>query len=82
MKNFKRRDKNAKEPSMKIYVRNNDINGAIRILKKKLMKEGLFQELRERTHHTTRGEKRRRAKAAGTRRFQRKMEKRRQELGY
>ena len=48
---------------MKIYVRNNDINGAIRILKKKLMKEGLFQELRERTHHTTRGEKRRRAKA-------------------
>ena len=63
MKNFKRRDKNAKEPSMKIYVRNNDINGAIRILKKKLMKEGLFQELRERTHHTTRGEKRRRAKA-------------------
>ena len=37
MRNFKRRDKNAKEPSMKIYVRNNDINGAIRILKKKLM---------------------------------------------
>ena len=37
MRNFKRRHKNAKEPSMKIYVRKNDINGAIRILKKKLM---------------------------------------------
>ena len=82
MKNFKRRDKNAKEPSMKIYVRNNDINGAIRILKKKLMKEGLFQELRERSFFQSRGEKNRRAKAAGKRRWQRKMEKRKQELGY
>lgn len=82
MRNFKRRDKNAKEPSMKIYVRNNDINGAIRILKKKLMKEGLFQELRERSFFQSRGEKNRRAKAAGKRRWQRKMEKRKQELGY
>tara|TARA_B100001027_G_C16010395_1_gene216628 strand:- start:237 stop:485 length:249 start_codon:yes stop_codon:yes gene_type:complete len=82
MKNYKRRERTAKEPSMKIYVRNNDINGAIRILKKKLMKEGLFQELRERTSYSTRGEKRRRAKAAGIRRFQRKMDKRKQELGY
>ena len=82
MKNFKRRDKNAKEPSMKIYVRNNDINGAIRILKKKLMKEGLFQELRERTSHKTRGEKKRRQRAAGKKRWERKLEKRRQELGY
>ena len=82
MRNFKRRDKNAKEPSMKIYVRNNDINGAIRILKKKLMKEGLFQELRERTSHKTRGEKKRRQRAAGKNRWERKLEKRKQELGY
>ena len=59
-----------------------DINGAIRVLKKKLMKEGLFQELRERSFFQSRGEKNRRAKAAGKRRWQRKMEKRKQELGY
>ena len=89
-KNNKYKDRQ-KDSGMTVTVRQiknkdgtttSDINGAIRVLKKKLMKEGLFQELRERTHHTTRGEKRRRAKAAGTRRFQRKMEKRRQELGY
>ena len=59
-----------------------DINGALRVLKKKLMKEGLFQELRERSYYQTKGEKRRRAKAAGKRRWQRKVEKRKQELGY
>ena len=89
-KNNKYKDRQ-KDSGMTVTVRQiknkdgtttSDVNGAIRVLKKKLMKEGLFQELRERTHHTTRGEKRRRAKAAGTRRFQRKMEKRRQELGY
>ena len=46
------------------------------------MKEGLFQELRERSFFQSRGEKNRRAKAAGKRRWQRKMEKRKQELGY
>tara|TARA_Y100001937_G_C7038872_1_gene293664 strand:- start:133 stop:417 length:285 start_codon:yes stop_codon:yes gene_type:complete len=59
-----------------------DVNGALRVLKKKLMKEGLFQELRERSYYQTKGEKRRRAKAAGKRRWQRKVEKRKQELGY
>ena len=29
-----------------------DVNGALRVLKKKLMKEGLFQELRERSYYT------------------------------
>ena len=32
---------------MYIRVRNGDVNGAIRALKKKLMREGFFQELRE-----------------------------------
>ena len=46
------------------------------------MKEGLFQELRERTSHKTRGEKKRRQRAAGKKRWERKLEKRKQELGY
>ena len=32
---------------MYIKVRNGDVNGAIRALKKKLMREGFFQELRK-----------------------------------
>ena len=65
-----------------IEVRNDDVNGALRVLKKKLLKEGLFQEMRERSFYESRGTKRRKAKAAATRRYKRKMQKRMEELGY
>ena len=39
-----------------------DVNGALRVLKKKLMKDGFFQELRERSYFTSKGEKKRKAK--------------------
>ena len=52
------------------------------VLKKKLMKDGFFQELRERSYFTSKGEKRRKAKAAGRRRYLKKVEKRKAELGY
>jgi len=42
----------------------------------------LFQELRERSFYESKGTKRRKAKAAATRRYKRKMEKRKEELGY
>ena len=53
---------------MKVDVRNNNVDQALRILKKKLQLDGMFNELREREHFVSRGEKRRRAKAAGIRR--------------
>ena len=59
-----------------------DVNGALRVLKKKLMKDGFFQELRERSYFTSKGEKKRKAKAAGRRRYLKKVEKRKAELGY
>ena len=40
-----------------------DVNGALRVLKKKLMKDGFFQELRERSYFTSKGEKKRKAKS-------------------
>ena len=91
MSYFKKKDKYKKDYGMTVTVRQvkdkdgnitSDVNGAIRVLKKKLMKEGLFQELRERTSHKTRGEKKRRQKAACKKRWERKLEKRKQELGY
>jgi small subunit ribosomal protein S21 len=66
----------------KITVRNNNVDKALKVLKKKLTEEGLFNELREREHFMTRGEKRRRAKAAAKRRHIRTLEKRKLEEGY
>ena len=59
-----------------------DVNGAMRVLKKKLMKEGFFQELRRRESIMSKGEKERKAKAAGKRRFQKKQAKLMAERGY
>jgi len=80
------RKKEFKKPEqpqgMTVIVRDNDVNKALRVLKKKLIRDGFFQELRERTYYESKGTKARKAKAAATRRFKRKMEKQRQELGY
>ena len=67
---------------MRVDVRNNNVDQALRILKKKLMLDGMFNELRERESFISKGEKRRRAKAAGIRRCKKEHQKRREELGY
>ena len=58
--------------NMKIYVRNNDINKAYRILNKKLHEEGFFKKLRDNQFHKTKGEKRREASRAGRARWLKK----------
>ena len=80
--NNRNKEKQEQPQGMTVVVRNGDVNGALRVLKKKLMKDGFFQELRERTFHESRGTKRRKEKAAATRRYKRKMQKRKEELGY
>ena len=67
---------------MKVVVRNNNVDGAISILKKKLQKEGFYSELREREYHRTKGEKKRLAKAAGRRRWLKAEAKRKEEQGF
>ena len=67
---------------MKIEVRNNNVEKAMRILKKKLTEEGVFNELREREFYKTKGEKRRRAKNAAKRRAERDLKKRMEKEGY
>ncbi len=71
MKKFREKEKSG----MTVEVRNNDINKALRILKKRMQTEGLFNEMREKSFFQTRGEKRRLAKAAGRRRWLKKVEK-------
>lgn len=36
---------------MKIEVRNNNVEKALRLMKRKMKKEGLFQELKDRQHY-------------------------------
>ena len=71
MKKFKEREK----AGLTVEVRNNDVNGALRVLKKRMQTEGIFNEVRERSHFKTKGEKKRLAKAAGRRRWLKKIEK-------
>ena len=65
---------------MKVDVRNNNVDQAIRVLKKKLQQDGLFNELREREFYMSKSEKRRRAKAAAVRRQKKEEAKREEEF--
>jgi small subunit ribosomal protein S21 len=67
---------------VRIEVRNNNVDKAMRILKKKLTEDGLFNELREREAFMSKGEKKRHERAASKRRQKRNLEKRMEEQGY
>ena len=67
---------------MRIEVRNNNVDKAMRLLKKKLTEDGFFNELREREYYESKGTKRRKAKAAAKRRAERDLKKRMENEGY
>ena len=67
---------------MKVEVRNNNIDGALRVLKKKLQQDGLFNEMRNREAYESKGEKRRRKAAAGRQRWLKEQQKRLEEYGF
>ena len=54
----------------------------MRILKKKLQQDGIFNELRNREHFVSKGEKRRKAQAAAKRRQEKAIQKRLEEFGF
>ena len=57
---------------MKIYVKNNDIGKALRIMKKKLLVEGVMKEVRENKYFRSKGEEKRLAEKAGRKRWEKK----------
>ena len=74
--NKKKPYKNGEEyKGLGVTVRNNDVSSAMRVLRKRLVKDGMLQELREKTYFQSRGERRRKEKAAAIRRYKRKMQK-------
>lgn len=65
-----------------IEVRNDDVNKAIRIFKKKVQEDGILQEYKERQQYTKPSEKRRKAKMAGRKRWLKQQEKLKAERGF
>ena len=63
---------------MQILVRDNNVDQALRALKKKMQREGVFREMKLRRNYEKPSEKRAREKAAAVRRA-RKLERKRQE---
>jgi len=63
---------------MQIIVRDNNVDQALRALKKKLQREGVYREMKLLRHYEKAGEKRAREKAAAVRRA-RKLERKRME---
>lgn len=49
---------------MEVSVRDNNVDQALRVLKKKMQREGVFKKMKEEQAFTSKGEKRRIAKAA------------------
>ncbi|NJC09669.1 ribosomal protein S21 [Polymorphobacter fuscus] len=71
-------DVNGENGCMQIVVRDNNVDQALRALKKKLQREGVYREMKLRRHYEKPSEKRAREKAAAIRRA-RKLERKRAE---
>ncbi len=67
---------------MKVFVRDNDINAALRVLKKKLQREGMFREMKRRRSYEKPSERRAREAAEAVRRHRKAMRKRMEREGY
>ena len=67
---------------MLISVRDNDVDGALRMLKKKLQREGLFREMKLRKNYEKPSEKRKREKAESIRRMRKVLRKRLERDGF
>jgi small subunit ribosomal protein S21 len=50
---------------LRVYVKSNDVDAALRVLKRKVQKTGLLRELRQRQQYEKPSERRRREKRQG-----------------
>jgi len=66
---------------LKVEVRNNDINFALRKFKKKIQEDGILQELRKKEAFEKPSMKRKKAKAAARARWLKKVAKRKADQG-
>jgi small subunit ribosomal protein S21 len=67
---------------MQVFVRDNDVNAAMRVLKKKMQREGVFREMKLRRAYEKPSERKAREKADGIRRRRKMLRKRMEREGY
>jgi small subunit ribosomal protein S21 len=60
---------------VQVYVRDNDVNAAMRVLKKKMQCEGTFREMKRRRAYEKPSERRARERAEAVRRYRKAMRK-------
>jgi small subunit ribosomal protein S21 len=70
-----------KEHLVQVLVRDNNVDQALRALKKKMQREGIFREMKLRGHYEKPSEKRAREKAEAVRRARKLARKRAQREG-
>jgi len=67
---------------VQVEVKHNDIEKALRILKKKLQREGVFREMKMRRHYEKPSERKAREKAESFRRHRKAMRKKASAEGF
>tara|TARA_B100000579_G_scaffold336187_1_gene287002 strand:+ start:225 stop:428 length:204 start_codon:yes stop_codon:yes gene_type:complete len=67
---------------MQVVVKNGNVERAMRTLKKKLQKEGLLKELKQKQYFEKPSAKKARKKAEGIKRYQRNLKKKMERVGY
>ena len=70
-----------REPALQIIVRDNNIDQALKALKKKMQREGIFREMKLRGAYEKPSEKRARERAEAVRRYRKLQRKRLQREG-
>ena len=65
-----------------VIVKNGNVERATRTLKKKLQKEGLLRELKQKQYFEKPSAKKARKKAEGIKRYQRNLKKKMERVGY
>ena len=67
---------------MLVTVKSNNVEQALRVLKKKLQKEGVLKDIKRKQYYEKPSEKRARKNEEGEKRYRRAMKKRFDRLGY
>jgi small subunit ribosomal protein S21 len=67
---------------MQVFVRDNDIYSALRVLKKKMQREGTFRDMKRQRVYEKPSERRAREKAEAIRRHRKLLRKRLEREGY
>ncbi len=67
---------------MQVYVRDNNVDQALRALKKKMQREGIFREMKLRRHFEKPSQRRTRERAEAVRRYRKLLRKRMEREGF